>query len=106
MFSVGYDGSQFWMGGTSITVSDDPPTTTSHLRHLQRQNELSVSPTMLNHEDVTPICRGDVIGCCVDLEKQVVWFTKNGKTVMGHLKLFHDCCDLLTPTVSFSSGVR
>lgn len=106
VFSVGYDGSQFWMGGISIPVRDEPPIATSCLRPLQRHKDLSISPELSSHTHATPISRGDVIGCCVDLEKQVVSFTKNGKRVSGHLKLFRECSDLLTPTVSFSSGVR
>ena len=54
----------------------------------------------------TLLVEGDVIGCCVDLEKETVRYTKNGKSVKGHLKLFKDCCELLTPAVSFSTGTR
>lgn len=64
------------------------------------------SPYLDSREDATPISRGDVIGCCVDLNEEIVWFTKNGKKVPGQVKLFHECSDLLTPTVSFSSGAR
>ena len=107
IFSVGFDGTQFWLGGTAVCVQDNVPSghtgPTSSSKRLERQKGIS-SPDCLNLGN--SIAEGDVIGCCVDLESEVVWYTKNGRRVSGHLKLFQECSDLLTPAVSFSTGTR
>jgi len=59
-----------------------------------------------HNKDIASLAKGDVIGCCIDMEKETVRYTKNGKSVKGHLKLFKDCCELLTPAVSFSTATR
>ena len=103
---MGYDGSQFWIGGTPIAIVDDSTSSVSAHHHLERQDQVPTQQQLHNHSHAAPISTGDVIGCCVDLEKESVWFTKNGRPVKGQVKLFKECCDLLTPTVSFSSGTR
>ena len=121
VFSLSYDGTHFWMGGTPIsnngdisaeTTSISPPTLivpTTTTKFLRRQDEVVVSPRLtpvMSCDPVdTPLSVGDVIGCCIDLESEVAWFTKNGESVKGHLR-FHDMKDMITPAVSFSSGVK
>ena len=48
---------------------------------------------------------GDVIGCYLDLGRREVWFSKNGATVSGVLRLPH-FDDVITPAISMSSNVR
>lgn len=103
---MSFDGNQVWMGGNPIVKTTPPPTPSTLVRHLKRQEEV-VSPeqTCDSSSSDTPIAVGDVIGCCINLEEKVAWFIKNGRTVNTHLK-FHDWNDMVTPAVSFSSGVR
>ena len=104
VFSLGFDGAQLWVGGTPVAIAPKtPPVTPSSSKLLRRQGEIS-SPTF-NGVDFAPFSVGDVIGCCIDLEAEVAWFTKNGIPVKGHIR-FHDCNDIITPAVSFSSGVK
>ena len=56
-------------------------------------------------DSTMPISVGDVIGCCLDLEREVAWFTKNGSEIPGHL-VFHRCREMVTPAISFSAGIR
>ena len=97
VYSVGYDGLNFWVGGHQTNVRSG-----RFRKKLLRQESLSFSPTPSVD---APLSVGDVIGCCLDLERGVAWFMKNGKTVSGHLE-FHHCKDMITPAISFSSGVR
>ena len=62
-------------------------------------------PTTLCEAVATPLAVGDVIGCCIDLDSEVAWFTRNGDPVKGHIR-FHDIKDMITPAVSFSLGVK
>ena len=50
--------------------------------------------------------KGDVIGCYLDLGRREVWFSKNGATVSGVLRLPHFDDDVITPAISMSSNVR
>ncbi len=103
VFSVGYDGTQFWLGGTAMSVPSHTHSTLHSsvpTKRLERQKEIT------SLDDIGSLEVGDVIGCGVDLEKGIVWYTKNGESVRGYLKLFQECSDLLTPAVSFSTGTR
>lgn len=95
VYSLAFDGESFWVGGHDIEPSCS--------KRLQRQDSISQSPTPSVR--ATPISVGDVIGCCLDLEQEVAWFTRNGSQVPGHL-VFHHCREMVTPAISFSAGVR
>ena len=47
-----------------------------------------------------------MIGCYMDLGRREVWFSKNGATVSGVLRLPHFDDDVITPAISMSSNVR
>ena len=94
VYSLAFDGESFWVGGHGIEPSS---------KRLQRQFSISQSP--IPPERATPISVGDVIGCCLDLEREVAWFTRNGSHIPGHL-VFHHCREMVTPAISFSAGVR
>ncbi len=123
VFSLSYDGTHFWMGGDSVAIGDvsdlcaeasplSPPTlsvSTAPTKSLRRQEEVVVSPCLTpvmpsDAADMT-LAVGDVIGCCLDLAGETAWFTKNGEPVKGHLK-FSNVKEMITPAVSFSSGVK
>ena len=95
VYSLAFDGESFWVGGHDIEPSCS--------KRLQRQASVSQSPTPSVR--ATPISVGDVIGCCLDLEREAAWFTRNGSQVPGHL-VFHHCREMVTPAISFSAGVR
>ena len=97
VFSIGFDGLNFWVGGHSLA----PPTT----RRLVRQSESVAGDTTPKSETTPTVSEGDVIGCCLDLERGVVWYMRNGERVTGELGIGH-CRDMLTPAVSFSAGIR
>ncbi len=104
---MGFDGASLWMGGHQIKPDITTTTTTLTIpsnKYLTRQEEVVTSPVSEMSCDM-PLAVGDVIGCCIDLEKEVAWFTKNGRSINNLLKL-HGCNDLVTPAISFSSGVR
>ncbi|KAF2429352.1 hypothetical protein EJ08DRAFT_650554 [Tothia fuscella] len=44
------------------------------------------------------ICFGDIVGCGVDFEKEIIFFTKNGKRLMN--QAFTGVMGRLFPTVS------
>ena len=111
VYSVGFDGAHYWVGGRSIPA----PLTFAPLKKLQRQDEHilfspnhspheSPSPTEEDESEMPPVNNGDVIGCCLDLEKGVASFMKNGVPVGGHIE-FHHCCERITPALSFSAGI-
>ena len=100
------------MGGRPI----DTDLTFAPSRRLPRQKEHvmfspshspSHSPTPMDEEtkDQLLVNVGDVIGCCLDLERGVASFLKNGVLIDGHVE-FHHCCRNITPALSFSAGVR
>ena len=97
VFSIGFDGRNFWVGGHSLA----PPTT----RRLVRQSESIAGDTAPKSEATPTVSVGDVIGCCLDLERGVVWYVRNGVRVTGEVGFGH-CRDMLTPAVSFSAGIR
>ena len=102
------------MGGSPINTS---LTFAPSRKKLPRQEEHvlfspshspspSPSPTPPDERaEQLPISVGDVIGCCLDLERGVASFLKNGVMVEGHVE-FHHCCKNITPALSFSAGVR
>ena len=95
VYSLAFDGESFWVGGHGIEPSSS--------KRLQRQFSVSQSP--MPPERAAPISVGDVIGCCLDLEREVAWFMRNGSHIPGHL-VFHHCREMVTPAISFSAGVR
>ena len=109
VFSVGFDGVKYWVGGRCIppplgNVHPDPQ------RQLTRQEDnISGSPSSSQSSSPVPhdktISVGDVIGCYLDLERGVAWFTRNGVPAGGEL-VFHHSTEMLTPAVSFSAGIR
>ena len=110
VYSVGFDGARYWVGGRAI----DTTLTFTRSRMLPRQEEHilfspshspSPSPSPPLEEEQLPISVGDVIGCCLDLERGVASFLKNGVLVEGHIE-FHHCCKNITPALSFSAGIR
>lgn len=112
VFSMSFDGTRLWTGGNAVSlaeVSNDEETTPTLSKHLlRRQEEILTTPITSPTPSDGPgvlFSVSDVIGCCIDLEKEVAWFIMNGKTLSGHIK-FHHCNDMITPAVSFSSGVR
>ena len=106
VFSLSFDGKHLWMGGNSISTNDLMPVPPlSSLKSLHRQSNLVSSPCPSPDPSNCPIDIGDVIGCCIDFEREIAWFTKNGEAVNGQLRL-HDFSDTITPAVSFSAGVR
>ena len=96
VFSIGFDGASFWVGGHSLSS----PTTKRLVRQVK-----SVSDDRYSPSHTTSLTVNDVIGCCLDLEVGVAWFTLNGVRVEGEV-MFGHCKDLITPAVSFSAGVR
>lgn len=104
VFSMGFDGDQLWIGGNPLSSNASVATPTSTKR-LQRQQEVIMSPPPPADPPGALFSVGDVVGCCIDLESEVARFTRNGKPVKGHIKL-HRCNDMITPAISFSSGVR
>lgn len=112
VYSVGYDGGRFWVGGKAIPTK----LTFAPKRKLTRQEEHVTSPSpgrspspsspaSFEEDDADTVSVGDVIGCCLDLERGVASFLKNGVEVSGHIE-FHHCCSRITPALSFSAGVR
>ena len=84
MYSVGYDGHACWVGGDPLNL----------LRAGLGTGKSRVG-----------LGTGDVVGCCIDLEKGVVFFTLNGSQVPGYVRCGH-LTELVTPSVSVSSGAR
>ena len=115
LYSVSFDGEFIWFGGHPIKSSEEPLSSTHRKRVLQRQFSLSSSPVPPplagdQQSESTgrtwgAVCEGDVIGCYCDLGRREVWFSKNGATVPGALRLAH-LDDLLTPAISMSNNVR
>lgn len=84
MYSVGYDGHACWVGGDPLNPSHEGLWTgKSHVG----------------------LGTGDVVGCCIDLEKGVSFFILNGSQVPGYVRQDH-LTELVTPSVSISSGAR
>ena len=98
MFSLGYDGLNFWVGGHKL----EPFWEQDSGRRLRRQQSIQGDEPQLIYN---PISVGDVIGCCLDLEVGVAWFTVNGNMVPGKLQ-FSQWKENITPAISFSAGVR
>ncbi len=96
VFSIGFDGASFWVGGHALA----PPTAKRLVRQVHSGLDGRATPTQKS-----PLSVGDVIGCCLDLEGSVAWFTLNGERVDGEV-VFGHCRDLITPAISFSAGIR
>lgn len=105
VFSWSYDGAQLWIGGNPVIVVSDEPATPSSSKCLHRQAEVTSPCPSLGGLGAAAFSVDDVIGCCIDLEAEVAWFTRNGNPVKGHVKFRH-CNSIITPAVSFSSGVK
>ncbi len=97
VFSIGFDGRNYWVGGHSLA----PPTT----RRLVRQSCSIADEATQDKTTTTSFGVGDVIGCCLDLEGGVAWYTVNGTRVRGEVVFGHGT-DLITPAISFSAGIR
>ena len=76
VYSIGFDGDACWVGGHP-----------------------------LHHSPVKVLEAGDVVGCCIDVEKGIAFFTRNGTQVPGYTKLTY-LTELATPSVSLSPGAR
>ena len=139
VYSVGFDGGQYWIGGQAIPTflmfnrtrrltrqeehvispnqSPTPPRSASNpqsptppIASSTPRSSSSPSHTPLDvgegeESDDPPVNVGDVIGCCLDLERGVASFQKNGISLDSHIE-FHHCSQSITPAVSFSAGVR
>lgn len=84
MYSVGYDGHACWVGGDPLNL---------------------LRAGLGTGKSRAGLGTGDVVGCCIDLEKGVVFFTLNGSQVPGYIRCDH-LTELVTPSVSVSSGAR
>lgn len=114
VYSVGFDGAHYWVGGQAIPTS--LTSVCSSKRQLTRQEEHVVSPNQSptppsstsveeDESQVLSVNVGDVIGCCLDLDRGVASFLKNGDSVNSHVE-FHHCCKRITPALSFSAGIK
>ena len=112
VYSVGFDGARYWVGGraidTSLTFAPTRKSLPRQEEHVLFSPSHSPSPSPTPPDEGTeqlPISVGDVIGCCLDLERGVASFLKNGVPIEGCVE-FHHCCKNITPALSFSAGVR
>lgn len=98
MCSVGFDGSQLWMAGQSYGSSSSG--TAYHHHKLQRQEEHDLSSPP--HDAV------HVLGCFLDMEEGLIWFSLNGKEFRtARVKMHQDVSlsnNVVVPAISYSGG--